>query len=78
MIIDYFKELILNNFGHNPTSQQQEVVEALAEFILREASTDTSPSKADVFILRGYAGTGKTSLVSVWSGRWNSSNVVAC
>ena len=64
MIIDYFKELILNNFGHNPTSQQQEVVEALAEFILREASTDTSPSKADVFILRGYAGTGKTSLVS--------------
>ena len=71
MIIDYFKELILNNFGHNPTSQQQEVVEALAEFILREADSDASRSslpashsKADVFILRGYAGTGKTSLVS--------------
>ena len=64
MIIDYFKELILNNFGHNPTSQQQEVVEALAEFILREPTTDASRSNADVFILRGYAGTGKTSLVS--------------
>ena len=64
MIIDYFKELILNNFGHNPTSQQQEVVEALAEFILREPTTDASHSNADVFILRGYAGTGKTSLVS--------------
>ena len=64
MIIDYFKELILNNFGHNPTSQQQEVVEALAEFILREPATDASHSNADVFILRGYAGTGKTSLVS--------------
>lgn len=64
MIIDYFKELILNYFGHNPTSQQQEVVEALAEFILREPATDASRSNADVFILRGYAGTGKTSLVS--------------
>ena len=60
MIFDYFKELILNNFGHNPTSQQQEVIESLAEFIIgKEAGNDQS-----VFILRGYAGTGKTSLVS--------------
>ncbi|MBO4450889.1 MAG: AAA family ATPase [Bacteroidaceae bacterium] len=60
MIFDYFKELILNNFGHNPTSQQQEVIESLAEFIIgKEAGDDQS-----VFILRGYAGTGKTSLVS--------------
>ena len=71
MIFDYFRELILNNFGHNPTTQQQEVVEALAEFILRETDSEASADKqklsarnADVFILRGYAGTGKTSLVS--------------
>jgi exodeoxyribonuclease-5 len=64
MIIDYFKELILNNFGHNPTSQQQEVVEALASFILCENDSDTPRSADEVFILRGYAGTGKTSLVS--------------
>ena len=87
MIIDYFKELILNNFGHNPTTQQQEVVEALAEFILPGADSDASAEKptssgrnadsthsanswqassrhTDIFVLRGYAGTGKTSLVS--------------
>ncbi|MCR5315026.1 MAG: AAA family ATPase [Bacteroidaceae bacterium] len=71
MIFDYFRELILNNFGHNPTTQQQEVVEALAEFILRETDSEASADKqklsarnADVFILQGYAGTGKTSLVS--------------
>ena len=71
MIFDYFKELILNNFGHNPTSQQEEVVEALAEFILQDtASGEASDKPSDlarndtVFILRGYAGTGKTSLVS--------------
>ena len=45
MIIDYFKELILNNFGHNPTTQQQEVVEALAEFILRVTDSGTSADK---------------------------------
>ena len=87
MIIDYFKELILNNFGHNPTTQQQEVVEALADFILPGADSDASADKptssgrnadsthsknswqassrhTDIFVLRGYAGTGKTSLVS--------------
>ena len=64
MIFDYFRELILNNFGHNPTTQQQEVVEALTEFIL-PVDKDTSGHVNDsVFILRGYAGTGKTSLVS--------------
>ena len=71
MIFDYFKELILNNFGHNPTSEQQEVVEALTEFILQATNSDEASDKRnlsarddEVFILRGYAGTGKTSLVS--------------
>jgi len=71
MIFDYFKELILNNFGHNPTSEQQEVVEALTEFILQATDSDEASGKRnlsarndEVFVLRGYAGTGKTSLVS--------------
>lgn len=57
MIKDYFKELILQNFGFPPTIQQSEVIDSLVDFIL---STDAD----SVFILRGFAGTGKTSLVS--------------
>ena len=57
MIKDYFKDLISEKLGFQPTTQQQEVIEKLSEFLLTEG-TDT------VFILRGFAGTGKTSLVS--------------
>lgn len=57
MIIDYIKEQIFGNFGHNPTSQQSKVVDLLASFVC-------SDKPKEVFILRGYAGTGKTSLVS--------------
>ena len=64
MIFDYFRELILNNFGHNPTTQQQEVVEALTDFILSVDKGTSGQINDQVFILRGYAGTGKTSLVS--------------
>lgn len=68
MIIDYLKELILTNFAHNPTSQQQEAIDLLAHFVLNstvgEREADGRQQNSDVFILRGYAGTGKTSLVS--------------
>ena len=64
MIFDYFKELILNNFGHNPTTQQQEVIEALTDFILSVDKGSSGQINGKVFILRGYAGTGKTSLIS--------------
>lgn len=61
MIKDYLKELILEKFGFLPTIQQQEVVEMLSQFLL---STDAD----SVFLLRGFAGTGKTSLVSALVG----------
>ena len=57
MIIDYFEEQMLYNFGFTPTNQQAEVVKLLAEFIL-------SPTADSVFVLKGFAGTGKTSIVS--------------
>ncbi len=56
MIKDFLAEQILGNFGHQPTPEQRGLVDALADFIF---STDAS----EVFVLRGYAGTGKTSLV---------------
>jgi len=57
MIKDYFSELILEKFGFQPTIQQREVTDLLADFLLAEGDEA-------VFLLRGFAGTGKTSLVS--------------
>lgn len=57
MIKDYFRELFLQNFGHIPTSDQIEAIDDLCHFILE-------PEADSVFVLRGFAGTGKTSLVS--------------
>ena len=55
-IIHEMGALILEKFGFQPTEQQAEAVECIASFLL-----DTDRDSA--FLLRGYAGTGKTSLV---------------
>ena len=47
---------IKENFPYEPTFEQEIAVKSLSEFLLSTAN-DT------VFVLRGYAGTGKTSLV---------------
>lgn len=57
MINNYLVGQIKENFPYEPTSQQAQAVAELADFLL-------SPLNDSVFILRGYAGTGKTSLVS--------------
>lgn len=57
MISNYLEQQIWNNFPHRPTSEQAEALSKLVAFLLR---TDGHT----VFLLRGYAGTGKTSLVS--------------
>lgn len=57
MINNYLETQIKESFPYVPTEEQEAAVKALAEFWL-------SPSCEEVFILRGYAGTGKTSLVS--------------
>ena len=57
MIKDYLKEQILHHFGLKPTTQQAKAIDSLCDFIL-------SPDADEIFILRGFAGTGKTSLVS--------------
>ena len=48
---------ILSRFPHQPTLMQQRACEEMVRFLY-----DTDPSST--FLLRGYAGTGKTSLVS--------------
>ena len=53
----YIRDLIEQNFGNIPTAQQREVFVMLEKFL--------SLTNADeCFILKGYAGTGKTTLIS--------------
>lgn len=56
MINNYLERQIKENFPYQPTPEQEKAVKSLSEFLL-------SPLNEAVFILRGYAGTGKTSLV---------------
>lgn len=51
-----FAELVIDQLPYEPTSQQVELVAALSRFCSRNTPSDT------VFLLNGYAGTGKTSL----------------
>ena len=56
MINNYLERQIKENFPYQPTFEQEIAVKSLSEFLL-------SQSNDAVFVLRGYAGTGKTSLV---------------
>lgn len=56
MINNYLERQIKENFSYQPTFEQEIAVKSLAGFLLSRANDA-------VFVLRGYAGTGKTSLV---------------
>jgi len=49
--------MILQKLGHEPTFGQLETIESLAEFVV-------SPDSDKLFLLKGYAGTGKTATIS--------------
>ncbi len=57
MLKNFIIQIILDQFGHKPTTGQQKLIELLANFI-------QSPEQDEIFLLKGFAGTGKTSLVS--------------
>ena len=59
MINNYLTRQILHNFPFEPTEDQQTALETLAHFLL---SQDTD----SLFLLKGYAGTGKTSLIGAF------------
>ena len=56
-ISDDLGALIRENFEHNPTKEQEKAIILLADFLL-------SRERDGVFLLKGYAGTGKTSLLA--------------
>lgn len=55
MINNYLEHQIKEYFPYKPTIEQEKVLKSLSEFII-------SPEADRAFLLRGYAGTGKTSL----------------
>jgi len=54
---ELLRSTILQNFPHQPTSGQFDLVQKLSDFILNQDDLST-------FILKGYAGTGKTTIIS--------------
>lgn len=50
------RDIILEKFGFSPTSEQKTAIEMIAEFVMQR-------NGEEVMILRGFAGTGKTSVV---------------
>jgi len=53
---DFYRE-IANNFPYEPTDKQDELLNLLSDFVF-------STNDDDLFLLKGYAGTGKTTIIS--------------
>ncbi len=53
----FISDLILQKLGHEPTGGQKEMIDKLAAFV-------SAPEADSLFLLKGYAGTGKTSTIS--------------
>ncbi len=65
-----FYRLLKNDFPHTPTLKQDIVLQKLAEFVISDA-------KDSLFLLKGYAGTGKTTLIgtlvkNLWNAKKNA------
>ncbi|MEG2606634.1 MAG: AAA family ATPase [Mucinivorans sp.] len=57
MLNSHIATQIYNNFGFQPTLEQKNVINSLADYI-------STSQQGDIFILNGYAGTGKTTLIA--------------
>ena len=56
MIKSYLVQQIKTNFPYKPTIEQENAIKKLSDFLFSTISEE-------IFLLKGYAGTGKTSLV---------------
>ena len=56
--VEFHAEL-LTKFQYSPSSKQNKLLRLLSDFIFRE-------EKDDLFLLKGYAGTGKTTIISAF------------
>jgi exodeoxyribonuclease-5 len=53
----FISDLITQKLGHEPTSGQKAMIDKLADFV-------STPDSDSLFLLKGYAGTGKTATIS--------------
>jgi len=61
-----FYKLLKDNFPHVPTAKQEVALQQLAHFLLSE-------KKEEVYLLKGFAGTGKTTIVGdIVSSLWKT------
>lgn len=65
MLSNHIEFQIYNNFPYTPTIEQKFLIKSLSAFISGEDSNE-------IFILNGYAGTGKTTIVTALSTTLNS------
>lgn len=56
MLQDFLKTKLIDGLGFLPTASQEEAAGVLGEFL-------ATPTDRSAFILKGYAGTGKTTMV---------------
>jgi len=56
MDVSHFYSLLKSDFPHNATLKQDITLQMISQFVLSEATDET-------FLLKGYAGTGKTTIV---------------
>ncbi len=66
---DFYKKL-QQDFPHNPTDKQDILLQQLSRFVL-------SPKNNTIFLLKGYAGTGKTTVIgtlvkNLWKAKMSS------
>ena len=54
---NFISDLIIKKLGHEPTLGQKEMIDKLAAFV-------SAPESDALFLLKGYAGTGKTTTIS--------------
>lgn len=57
MLEQHIAKLIENHLGHSPTPSQQTLIEGIGRFII-------TPDEEKTLLVKGFAGTGKTSLTS--------------
>lgn len=57
MLRNRIKDIIVSNIGFKPTSGQEVAIDLLSQFV-------TNTNSNECFLLKGYAGTGKTSLIA--------------
>ena len=66
MLPSQFYKILMDNFPFEPTANQDIFFQKIAGYILH--------SKYDLFVLKGYAGTGKTTVISTLVNQLTSAN----